>query len=251
MKTIGFATQYYTLWEVNTTPTYFQDAYGSAHVTGYKTNYHYYKNISTDLFKVKELYPDTLIDEELRGKSSDFFTTKEEDTTPHILKFGKYSGFTIHDLCEKDFTYTLWLSTDCYKTATRNLVNELPLVVAHYAEIEKQKQILTDSYPVAESGIVELTFENNPNHTVGEGLYQSIEYSKYNDNYFSRASIGDGNVINVIFDEIKEVGGMYPYNMAIINGKAIKVKGKKMTLNLNIFHTDKNEYVVRQYATII
>ena len=49
MLTIGFATEFYTLWDVTIDNS--MDEYGMESI---KTYYHYIKNISTDLEKTKQ-----------------------------------------------------------------------------------------------------------------------------------------------------------------------------------------------------
>ena len=339
MKTIGFATEFYTLWEVDTQPVYFTDSYGVHHLTGTKTNYGYIQNVSTDLDKVKALFPGVVIDESLRGKSRSFSVSKEEDTTPHILKFGRHCGRTIQDVCDIDFNYILWLIENANNVATRNLCKELPTVKAHFEKIEMDREARMNALPVIESGLVEVEFQTNPNHTGAElnFIYKNsskllpvpstlvwevvnefssknnndwfmlerakcathigysimryrdsnqvsvmghnfdtieeakqhveiqelmnacklsqyevpTEYTPFMSKHYAIASIGEGNTIYVFFDQIKEVNGMYPYNMAVINGKAMRLKGKKLTLNLNVFHTEKGDTRANQYATIV
>ncbi len=332
MKTIGFATEFYTLWDVDSQPTYFQDSYGTIHVTGVVTHYNYIKNISTDLDKVKQLYPNMPIDDSLKGKSRSFSTTKEEDTTPDILKFGKYKGQSIQDVSESDFGYILWLLENGYKR-TIDALKLLPKVIAHLAKIEREEKEMMDSYPVIQSGEVEIEFSSNPNR-LGEELsaiykrakvlgdipstltwnevnaYEnekskdwftleqsgSYKITRYKDSdfvsldghnyptileakkaaeeqelsnkgllsmfmkdteftpllnmYYAIASVGEGNEITVFFNDVKSVSGMYPYNMGIINGKAMKVKGKKIKVNLNVISTTVDKYGARQIAVI-
>ncbi len=336
MTTIGFATQFYTLWDVDSQPTYFQDSYGNTHQTGVITHYHYIKNISTDIDKVKELYPNTPIDDSLKGRNRDFSVTKEEDTTPEILKFGKYRGMSIQDVSKSDFGYILWLLENGQEK-TKSVCMELPKVIEHFAKIERQEKELMDSYPVIQSGEVEIEFTTNPNRvgeellevyknakvlvgipstlswvvvnewadasaakykdwftleqsgrykitrwkdskgvsldgqnyaTIGEakeaaeiqeltnkGLlsmyYKDTEFAPLLTKWYAIASLGEGNEVFVFFNEIKSVSGMYPYNMGVINGKAMKVKGKKIKVNLNVLSTKIDKYGVRQVATII
>ncbi len=336
MLTIGFATEFYTLWDVENQPTYFTDSYGSTHKTGVKTICSYIKNVSTDLDKVKMLHPDLIIDENLRGKSSSFSFTKEEDLTPHILKFGKYSGKTIQDVSEIDFSYILWLIKECSNAETRKLCKELSLTVAHFEKIASEQKALQDSVPLIQSGEVEVLFNSNPNklgmdlgfiqnnaQVIGElpttlvwesvneqvstnkdwfliekamgksGLYR---IARYRDNatfhindenfdtieearkhaevqelvnahdlekhmidtkfaplkkmHYAVASVGEGNTVLVFFNNVKEVNGMYPYNMGVINGKAMKLKGKTIKLNLTVLHTEMYSASACQYAII-
>lgn len=75
MRAIGFATKFYTLWDIET-----EDLYTTVHTANGERSYKsgslhkcfYIKNISTDLTKVESLYPNVTIDETLRGKSQSF-----------------------------------------------------------------------------------------------------------------------------------------------------------------------------------
>lgn len=338
MNTIGFATEFYTLWDVTSEVTYFTDAYGNHHKSGVKTNYCYIKNVSTDLDKVKSLFPNTPINEELRGKSTSFFVTKEEDLTPHILKFGKYCGKTIQDVEKIEFTYILWLIKEARNPKTRDLCRELPSVVAYVEKIEAERKAIQDALPLIQDGEVELLFNSNPNKMgaelgfiqnnaqvigeipttlVWESVNEQVSTNKdwftleqakckvdgrlyritrYRDNktfhidgenfetieearksaeiqelvndhklsqymvdtkfaplskmYYAVASIGEGNTILVFFNDVKEVGGMYPYNMGIINGKAMKLKGKSIKVNIELIHTEMYSESVCQYVII-
>ena len=252
MKVIGFATQFYTLWDITTEEEYFTDNYGNHWLKGIKTNYWYIQNISKDLAVVKAKYPDLKIDEELKGKTASW-EKRSEDLTPHILKFGKYSGRSISEVVEIDFSYIIWLIENG-RRETRLVCEELPQVVQYRAEIEKKRAEAMASHPVIENGEVEIAFTSNPNRLVGEDLtydsdiHEAIKY--YQKKCYAEATIGDGNQILVIFDEVKEVAGMYPYNMAIINGKAMRVKGKKMKLDLVVIKTKRFESYVKQIAII-
>ena len=53
---IGFATQFYTLWDYEVVNNYVQDSYGNYHVSSQTTKYFYIKNISKDIDKVKGMY---------------------------------------------------------------------------------------------------------------------------------------------------------------------------------------------------
>lgn len=101
MNIIGFANQYYTLWDFSNETIYFTDSYGNNHPVRIQTNYYYIKNVSMDLDKVKSLYPELTIDENLKGKNRNFSISNEnEDLSPEILKFGKYFGSNINDIVE-------------------------------------------------------------------------------------------------------------------------------------------------------
>ena len=105
-QVIGFATQFYTLWNYEAVPQYKTDSYGNHHQTGVEHKYYYVKNVSTDLEKVKSLFPNVEIDAELRGTSS--FTRNEKlDLPNNYFWAGKYAGKLIDDVMEFDFKYCL------------------------------------------------------------------------------------------------------------------------------------------------
>ena len=89
---IGFATQFYTLWNYEAVPQYKTDSYGNHHQKGIEHKYYYCKNVSTDLDKVKALFPNVEIDTELRGTSS--FTRNEKlDLPENYFCFTHYAIF--------------------------------------------------------------------------------------------------------------------------------------------------------------
>ena len=259
MLRIGFATEYYTLWDVHDEPQYFTDSYGKHWLQRIKTHFNYMQNISKDLSVVKAKYPDVKIDEDLKGQTRSFIKSTEDDLSPEILKFGKYCGKPIAEVAETDFDYVLWLVANA-RLETRNVCMALSKVQEFIAERERQRQEKENSHPAAQSGEVEITFLMNPNKHVTENcLFENIPAEErtdsllaYTDKQYAEATIGEGNIIAVIFDEVKAVGvgSMYPYNMGIINGKAMKLKGKTMKLNLEIISTARSEYGVLQIAII-
>lgn len=340
MLTIGFATEFYTLWDVDTQPTYFTDSYGTTHNTGSKSICTYIQNISRDLDKAQAQYPDAPLDENLRGQSRSFTFTKEVDLTPNILKFGKHIGKSIEDVVKIDFSYILWLIKDCSNRETRNLCKQLPEVVAYFNNIEAERKVIQDSLPLVQSGEIELLFNSNPNKTGGDlGFIQNnaqvvgelpntlvwepvnefqsktmtdwftiekaqskivashvykicrykgesnfhlngenfntieearksaeiqelvndhslqkhmvdTKFSPLVNMHYAVASIGEGNTILVFFNDVKEVGGFYPYNMGIINGKAMKLKGKILKVNIELIHTEMYSESVCQYVIL-
>ena len=352
---IGFANTFYTLWSFRNDSSYFTDAYGNHHLQSIKTTYDFIKNISTDLDKVKALYPNLSIDDSLRGKSSSWSEKKEVDETPaNIFTFGKYCGKSIEDVSEFDFNYLLWVKDNCYKQSTKEAILNLPKMIAHLEKEEADKKAFQDAMIIAQDGEVEIEFITNPNylgetnffitdktnvignvpasikwesvneltnpknkqwfrlekgissktgieyeilHYDANGNHEnpvtfsnSFEYNPSNTieearnkaeiqdiinahedickyyivneftpllkKYYAEAFIIhngerlEDSRINIFFDDIKQVLGKYPYNMAIINGKAMKIKGKKMTLPLQILHTNKGVKASLQIAII-
>jgi hypothetical protein len=219
---IGFATQFYTLWNYEAVPQYKTDSYGNHHQTGVEHKYYYCKNISTDLAKVKSLYPNVEIDNELRGTSS--FTRNEKlDLPNNYFWAGKYAGKLIDEVMEFDFKYCLW-SAENYNMPY--IINH-PKYILHIQAIEKQKQLEIDQAQTVKAGdVVELEFVRN-------GYNSDDNYTEC----WTEAKLGD-TILNVLCSGVKPVSGMYPYLMPFVNGKAQKTKGKKIEVRvLEVFNT--------------
>ena len=234
-KIIGFATQFYTLWNYEAVPQYKTDSYGNHHQTGVNHNFYYIKNVSTDIDKVKSLYPDIEIDTDLRGTSS--FTRNEKlDLPDSYFWAGKYAGRLIDEIMEMDFNYCLW-SAENYNMP---YITNHPKYIAHSEAIEKAKQDLLNSKQLLKAGdVVELEFIRN-------GYNNDEEYTEC----WTDATYNDIEVA-VNCNGVKQVNGMYPYLMPIINGKAQKTKGKKITVTvIEVLETNIYKGVVKQFIKI-
>lgn len=127
MKRIGFAKQYYTLWNV-TEETMYKTVNDKHFAVGTKTTFTYYQNLSTDLekaiSKAKSMGVTILeVDEGLRGKTRSFSSVKNRDDiyNDNQFKFGRYEALQIED-CE-DVKYLVWYfgETDS-KVAAKQIV---------------------------------------------------------------------------------------------------------------------------------
>lgn len=237
-RIIGFATVFYTLWDYEAVPQYKTDSYGNHHQTGIEHKYYYCKNISTDLDKVKALFPDVEIDMELRGTSS--FTRNEKiDLPDNYFWGGKYAGKLIDEIMEIDFNYCLW-SSENYGGLTSKYIKNHPKYIAHFEAIEKAKQDEINSKQLLKVGdIVELEFTRN-------GYNADEEYTEC----WTDANYNDVEVA-VNCNGVKPVGGMYPYLMPVINGKAQKTKGKKLTVTvIEVLETNIYAGVVKQFIKV-
>lgn len=234
-KIIGFATQFYTLWDYEALPQYKTDSYGNHHQTGVNHNYYYIKNVSTDIDKVKALFPNVEIDTELRGTSS--FTRNEKlDLPENYFWGGKYAGKLIDEIMEIDFKYCLW-SAENYNMP---YITNHPKYIAHFESIEQAKQAEINSKELLKVGdIVELEFKRN-------GYNADDEYTEC----WTEANYNDVEVA-INCNGVKPVSGMYPYLMPIINGKAQKTKGKKLTVTvMEVLETNIYAGVVKQFIKV-
>jgi hypothetical protein len=234
-KIIGFATQFYTLWDYEATPQYKIDSYGNYHQTGINHNYYYIKNISTDIDKVKTLFSNVEIDTELRGTSS--FTRNEKlDLPENYFWGGKYAGKLIDDILEIDFNYCLW-SAENYNMP---YITNHPKYIAYFETIDKAKQDEINNKKLLKVGdVVELEFTRN-------GYNADEEYTEC----WTEANYNDVEVA-VNCKGVKPVSGIYPYLMPMINGKVQKTKGKKLTVTvLEILETNIYSGVVKQFIKV-
>lgn len=249
MITIGFASEYYTLWDIQTETVYFTDNYGKHWPLREITKFLYLKNISKDLNKVKELYPTTLIDENLRGYNRSFSIDGKVDLSPEIIKFGKYSGLHIEEIAKKDFQYLLWLLEN-----TNSAIIEKIKLLPEYIEYKNiqiaNKQNKINSYLLIQSGNNVVTFNTNPNFKLKESYGYFNELKDYADYYCATSIIEDNNILYILFKEVKYVSGMYPYNMGFIKGKPMKIKNKSLDITLNVIFQYKNEHKCLQFAII-
>jgi hypothetical protein len=255
---IGFASQYYTLWTYRTETTYVTDAYGKHWPSQNYTYYTFHKNISKDVDKVKELYPDVSIDEGLRGQHRSFSVKGKKDLTPELIKFGKYTGYTISEIAEMDFDYLLWLRNNVYGFTVRELIDQLPQIINYDEKIrlEKEDRINAIRKSFLEVGEYNVSFQYNPNEFLHR-IHQDYDISFATDcpqfvldnlsDWKRVHNMKDGvrveplaavfGMINdisylIVFPQYRQVNGMYPYKMVYINGKVQKTKGKEFTTQL-------------------
>ncbi len=234
-KIIGFATQFYTLWDYEAVPQYKTDSYGNHHKTGVNHSYYYIKNVSTDINKVKVLFPNVEIETELRGTSS--FTRNEKlDLPENYFWGGKYAGKLIDGILEADFKYCLW-SAENYNMP---YITNHPKYIAHFEAIEKAKQDEINSKNLLNAGdIVELEFTRN-------GYNADEKYTEC----WTEATCGDIDLA-VNCSGVKAISGMYPYLMPVVNGKAQKTKGKKITVTvLEVLETGIYDGCVKQFIKV-
>ena len=240
---IGFATEFYTLWDIDIQPQYTKDANGNAWHTHDKWCFWYQQNISKDIEKVKALYPGVPIDEELRGitRSWDKVVTLS-DPCPHILKFGKYRGQDLSWIAEKDFNYLLWLVNNCYDSKVRELVLALPQVIAYLAEKDAREQAELNAIErIQQSGIVELRFIKS---SATARSYSTTEDNQFVLDYCVRATLTNADqektIVFVSFDDAKYMEGSYSYPgyyMPVVDGKGKRLSGKTVKVEVELLHT--------------
>lgn len=168
---------------------------------------------------------------------------------PEIIKFGKYSGFHIDEICVKDFKYLLWLVQNANQLVAEK-IKLLPKYIEH--EIKNKIEIANkiNNYKLISSGDNTITFNSNPNYLLKESYDYIEELKDYYDYYFATSVIEDNNIIYILFKDVKCVSGMYPYNMGYIKGKPKKIKNKSFKLTLKVIYQYKNAQKCLQFVIV-
>lgn len=220
MLKIGFASSYYTLWEV---------VEGTRQIDATRrvefTNYTYIKNISIDKAKVDEKYPNVPFDPDLQGSRESFCKENiiiDWGDNVYTFRFGKYNGRRIDEV--NDVKYTAWYYGCIYDEAHKDYV--LSFLAPHGYEVidnnlrtaEEAKEIREDKatrdelVKKAEAGEeMEFLVETNPDY---EGDFDFIGYAR------------------IAFKYVKECQYKgYPYYLPISgseDGKACRCKNKRI-----------------------
>lgn len=234
-QAIGFANTFYTLWSIDTKDNYFQDAYGNYWKTGVTTTYTYHKNVSTDISKVKELYPSLEIIEELRGATKSWECTKEsiEDVCPNIMKYGKYKGQDLNLIVESDFDYVLWLAKECSNSNAKYAMT-IEAVKNHIiAKEEESNKFMNENIGLSErlssEGVIEFVADRNFKMCSSECANIALEIEGKNITFWSA-------------DCKKMYYNGITYALPIIDGKAKKIKGKTIRMEFTKQSNEQMQY---------
>lgn len=233
MLTIGFANKYYTLWNVVTK----NQKHG--HEDHQWVSYEYYKNISTDINKVRELYPGIEINEALKGmthswNSAPVITWDNVDT----YRFGKYKDCSIEGIGCDDYVAWYWnqvsgehrafvgkvLESRGFEVETDENGNQW-LWSPEDVKIRKEEAAKKDEFIRYLLNTPELKLFMERNLTV-DGIYMD-------------------EFVNYKFDcVVREYNG-YPYGLPTRNGKSgIRVKGKEINITDYVWHIDGDKVVI-------
>jgi len=229
MKLIGFANKFYTLWSYSEEPLY-STINNQSYQYGIKQIYNYIKNISFDLDKVKELYPNVEIDDELRGKSESWTKEPKFEYPSEYFHFGKYEGKLINECTDQ--SYLIWyfengVYDERYKITKNRLIelgcrfyddmlfSSIELLNQHIEKISNQielSKIASETYDKYKtSGIFSYNFYSSLS---SEGNYRDSSYEfRFND-----------------FSQQYYAG--YEYGLPTINGKSKRIKNKILEMEV-------------------
>ena len=237
MKVIGFVNKFYTLWDV--TSTVVELKYSKDTLV---TNT-YIKNISTDIDKVKELYPGVEIDESLRGHSCTFEYIKErKEINTDKFNFGKYEGQLISEC--NDESYLIWFFDNCDVERKKNVEERLVKLgfivkndtIFTQEEIEKQEQI---ERMLSNKEELEVTFDRN----------LSVEFDSSNKCYGVYRN-EDGILFK--FNDVKlNYYNGFEYCLPLVNDKAKRIKNKTVKIKDYKYEITKYDTIVEVYDFVI
>lgn len=229
MKLIGFANKFYTLWSYSEEPLY-RTINNEHYQYGIKQNYNYIKNISFDLDKVKELYPDVSIDDDLRGKSQSWSNEPRFEYPAKFFHFGRYEGKLISECTEQpyliwyfengvygerhDITKTRLIELGCgfYEDTVFSSVELLNEYVERIANQVERSKMISETYEKYKTpGIFSYTFYHSLNSS-GNYVDSSFDFhfNEYSEQYYAG----------------------YNFGLPLMNGKAKRIKNKVIEMEV-------------------
>ena len=230
MEYIGKSDKFYTLWEVNTeTRTTMRGE------TYRVTTHQYIKNISFDLVKATNKYPNAILDTSLRGHSS---WTSVDYPKPPVDEFqgGKYRGDKIAECT--DYQYLHWAYDLGYIIPydAREIVLGI-LESQGYRKINDTHIATPEEVERIEKSYTEC---EEAQKTLEEFGFIKIVTTKNLDE-FGNLSVGN---IEFNFPNYKELEyGGYPYGLPIDSkGKAKRIKNKEIEIIPESWETVIDEY---------
>lgn len=225
MLVIGFAEEYYTLWDMVSHLNHYQAPSGQVYPSYETRHYTYLKNISKDLDKAKKKYPDLEIDKYLRGRRNSFsLEVRENDLSPEMLKSGKYAGWDVRELIQVDLGYCIWLVGSSWNKKTVDIVKETQGYKDYMFQLEVEKEQKIKNQVVYDSGEYIFNIERNVDANGRIGLY------------------GNHQVLFLNFHKVKSfIYNNSPYYLPVFNGKAKRIKNKNILYKIEIITTVRNE----------
>lgn len=230
MEYIGKADKFYTLWEVT------EDHCTTHRGEPYTIIHHQYiKNISFDLTKAKEKYPNAIVDEGLRGHSS---WTSYDYPKPPVDEFcgGKYRGDKIAECT--DYQYLHWAYDLGYiiPWESRDIVLGI-LESQGYRKINDTHIATPDEVAIIEKSYTNTQIAKDILDKEGKITINPIK------NLSEEGTINIDNVeYNFINYKLLDYGGYY-YGLPINSkGQAKRIKNKTVEIIPESYEIIKSEY---------
>ena len=236
---IGFARMYYTLWSV------LQEEGIDEQGKFIRKRYSYIKNVSMDLAKVQESYPDVIIDENLHGSTS--FTSIEREKKPvdnEVFQFGKYAGRRIDET--SDIKYLEWYAGQapsdnrqvCYRVleaAGYKIKDDYIFDPERWTEIQRKNQeSLNAVNQIKTTGYIDLIITGNAKES-------------YENKYSIPTQYG---YVEVQCEDVSyQYYNGYSYMLPVFGGKSKRLKNK--TVRIYADTVKDHSYFLYNIITII
>lgn len=259
METIGFASKFYTLWDVDVHTV--TNEYGRK---GRCVTATFIKNISIDEQAARAKYPNAPVDMTLRGHSS-WRRTEWEPMPSDVFPCGQYMGKPIAEC--RDFRYLYWavdrnmlcgesreIAVDALLKSGEYVYYAGILMKAEIAAQYEQANAALDE-PIAgidETGVIEVESKTNI----------QIWDSKVGDDFLTHLTAGsytDNDAVNVYWPESMvnwfQYNG-YDYGLPVKAGKAKRIKGKNLKIVVDSYTVEQTNYgrrldvVVKDFAIV-
>jgi len=235
MEAIGFANSFYTLWDVTEEKLFstIRTANGEVHFpSGTKYICRYIKNISTDLDKVTNQYPNLTIDTTLKGKSNSFEYLKGDlpsvTYAPELFSRGYAKGQVIAN-CE-DLRVLQWgfnneNDSERISIISQTILDKFGLVYVNGGWLTKDR---------AEQILNEKELRDNF-YTKAAQYEQTIKFvAEKNLDYEGSLVVNAGNFkVRLYFAEFKTMNyNGFEYGLPTIKGVGKKIKGKELEVKV-------------------
>jgi hypothetical protein len=231
---IGFASKYYTLWEISEDK---QDL-GNGRFS-IITHHTYIKNISFDRQTAIEKYPDAIIDETLKGKTQSWDSVREVWESVDVFRFGKYKYMKITDA---DIDYLAWYwgqITGEHQRFVGDILVQNGYEIRHQSFDENSLYLMSPeclenerAYEAEYNAAVEMVKSHKPITVLIEanpdedGYYYSTPYLAYH------------------FPEVQEnYYRGYSYYLPVVNGKQKRIKNKNIIISDYTYSVDDNDII--------
>lgn len=243
---IGFATKFYTLWEI--IERIERTEYGVYE----KTLHRFIKNVSTDLDRAKEKHPDAVFVPGLRGHTS-FYTTKCLQTFgDDEFRGGKYAGQKIEDCTDIPFLYWAWDKSNVVPWGAREIAIST-LEKAGYKQINDYKIVTPEEYAK-----IEASFGNCEEMAAKFTEGPVTIFAPRNLDEEGHLSVGNNTILKFPHYNQMEYQGYYYALPVDAKGKAKRIKGKELSIIADSCEVETSEYgwgatlyvVVKDFAVL-
>ena len=245
MYTIGFATKFYTLWDVDVYT--FTNEYGRK---GRRVTAAFIKNVSMDEQTARAKYPDAPVDLSLRGHST-FSRTEWEPMANDVFPCGMYKGKPIAECT--DWSYLYWaVDTNMLGGERRDIAVSVLLKSGRYGEydgtimpMERVNELLAE-----DATRDEIAAAIDLNGCVD--IMNVTNIKDWDDEFGSETAV---DRVNLVWDraaiERFEYNG-WEYFLPVKGGKAKRIKGKKLHIIADHYTHDRRylEIHVKDFAIV-